>query len=215
MMETVAKRSDARSTRERRPRRTREEARAHIIETTTELVRTRSYAQLSIGEIMDAAGIGRTLFYRYFDDLPDLLARASGEAIEELYAAEVELEETYRDDPAKAVHFAIEAAVTVYSKHGPLLRALAEAATVDLRIATAQRAFRGRFDKLVTQVLSRLSDAGVPRVADVGETARALNLLNTSYLLDAFGDKPRISPEIAVQTLTEIWLGVVGPVRSQ
>ena len=214
MIETVAKRSDARTVGERRPRRTREEARSHIIATTTELVRTRSYAQLSIGEIMDAAGIGRTLFYRYFDDLPDLLGRASGEAIEELYAAEVKLEHDYGDNPAQAIHFAIEAAVDVYSRHGPLLRALAEAATVDLRIATAQRAFRARFDTLVAQVLARLSDAGVPRVADVEETARALNLLNTGYLLDAFGDKPRVSPETAVQTLTEIWLGVIGPVRS-
>lgn len=214
MIETVPRRSDARTKAVPRQRRTREEARAHIIQTTTDLVRTRSYAQLSIGEIMDAAGIGRTLFYRYFDDLPDLLARASGEAIEELYAAEVELEETYRDDPAKAVHFAIEAAVAVYSRHGPLLRALSEAATVDLRIATAQRAFRSRFDKLLARVLGRISDAGVPRVADVEETARALNLLNTSYLIDAFGDKPRISTETAVQTLTEIWLGVIGPARS-
>ncbi|HEX6116796.1 MAG TPA: TetR/AcrR family transcriptional regulator [Solirubrobacterales bacterium] len=203
------KRSDSANRRATRTRRTREEARAHIIDCTTELVRTRSYAQLSIGEIMDAAGIGRTLFYRYFDDLPDLLARASGEAIEELYAAELELEKTYRDDPAQAIEFAIEAAVAVYSRHGPLLRALSEAATVDLRIATAQRASYARFDALVARVLSGFSKTAAEPLADVEETARALNLMNTSYLLAAFGDKPRVTREVAVQTLTEIWLGVV------
>jgi hypothetical protein len=41
--------------------------------------------------------------------------------------------------------------------------------------------------------------------ADVAESARALNLLNEAYLRDAFGREPRVSPEAAVQTLTEIW----------
>ena len=45
--------------------------------------------------------------------------------------------------------------------------------------------------------------------ADLAETARALNLLNTSYLLDAFGREPRVSAETAVQTLTEIWVAVI------
>lgn len=210
-METLVKRSDSAKGRQTRTRRTREEARAHIIACTTDLVRTRSYAQLSIGEIMDSAGIGRTLFYRYFDDLPDLLARASGEAIEQLYGAEVELEKTYRDDPRQAIRFAIEAAVAVYSKHGPLLRALSEAATVDLRIATAQRAFYSRFDDLVARVLADVSKTARRPLGDVEETARALNLLNTGYLLDAFGHKPRVSREVAVRTLTEIWLRVIDP----
>ncbi len=205
-METGVKRSDSATARRTRTRRTREEARAHIIETTTELVRTRSYAQLSIGEIMDAAGIGRTLFYRYFDDLGDLLARASGEAIEELYAAEVELQETYRADPRRRSSSRSRPPSPSTARHGPLLRALTEAATVDLRIAAAQRAFYDRFDKLVARVLSDRSETAANPIADVEETARALNLLNTSYLLDAFGNKPRIEPEVAVRTLTEIWL---------
>ena|SRR5215213_3555250 len=209
-METLVKRSDSAKRGQTRTRRTREEARAHIIDRTTELIRTRSYAQLSVGEIMEAAGIGRTLFYRYFDDLPDLLARASGEAIEALYNAEVELEKTYRDDPARAIRFAIEAAVDVYSSHGPLLRALSEAATVNLRIATAQRTFYARFDALVARVLGDLSKSAREPLADIEETARALNLLNTSYLLDAFGHKPRVTREVAVQTLTEMWLRVSG-----
>ena len=45
--------------------------------------------------------------------------------------------------------------------------------------------------------------------ADLAETARALNLMNESYLLDAFGREPRVSAETAVQTLTEIWDAVI------
>ena len=50
----------------------------------SELVRRRSYSELSVDEVMREAGIGRTLFYRHFDDPGDLLLRASREAIEEL-----------------------------------------------------------------------------------------------------------------------------------
>jgi hypothetical protein len=64
---------------------------------------------------------------------------------------------------------------------------------------------RRQFDDLVEQALRERG----ARVDDVAETARALNLLNESYLLDAFGREPRVCTETAVQTLTEIWLGVV------
>jgi len=48
-----------------------------------------------------------------------------------------------------------------------------------------------------------------PDLVNPGEVARALNLLHESYLLDAFGREPRVSTDTAVQTLTEIWLGVM------
>ena len=47
-------------------------------------------------------------------------------------------------------------------------------------------------------------------VTDLDETARALNLLNENYLRDAFGGEPRVTDDVAVRTLTEIWLAVVG-----
>ena len=33
--------------------------------------------------------------------------------------------------------------------------------------------------------------------------------MGVSYLPDAFGREPRVSPETAVQTLTEIWEAVI------
>jgi hypothetical protein len=45
---------------------------------------------------------------------------------------------------------------------------------------------------------------------DIAETARALNLLNVNYLLDAFGREPRVSTETAVRTLAGIWAGLLG-----
>ena len=70
-----------------------------IVEAATELVRERSYAELNVGEIMERAGIGRTLFYRHFDDLGDLLLRVAAEAIDELFETQVALAEARLRDP--------------------------------------------------------------------------------------------------------------------
>jgi hypothetical protein len=101
------------------------------------------------------------------------------------------------------------AAVGVYERHGPLLRAVAEAAAGDAGMARDYEAMRGRFDDFVTRSLRAIAHLAATPPADVAQTARALNLLNESYLLDAFGREPRVPAETAVQTLTEIWDAVI------
>src|SRR5688500_11177306 len=56
-----------------RARLSRRESRQRIVTAATELVRERSYAELSVDAVMREAGLGRTIFYRHFDDLADLL----------------------------------------------------------------------------------------------------------------------------------------------
>jgi AcrR family transcriptional regulator len=186
-------------------RTSRRESRARIVAAANELVRRRSYTELSVGEVMREAGFGRTIFYRHFDDLGDLLVGASRDAIDELYNAQRPLGTGDAGDARDVVREAIERAVAVYEKHGPLLRAVGEAASADEEVAAGHRALRRQFDGLVEQALrERGAD-----LANLAETAHALNLLNEAYLLDAFGREPRVSQEVAVQTLTEIWLGVV------
>lgn len=197
------------ATQRHKSRRTREQVRARIVAAAADLIRSRSYGELSVDEVMREAGLSRTIFYRHFDDLADLLLRAGREAIEELYEAQRALAGARAGDNPDVVREAIEPAVEVYRRHGPLLRAIAEAAAGDEQIAAGQREMRGRFDDLVASALRDLAGAGDPPPVDVAETARALNLLNESYLLDAFGREPRVSAQTAVRTLTEIWAAVV------
>ena len=91
-----------------------------------ELVREHSYPELSVGQVMQRAGIERTLFYRHFDDLGDLLIDAGRELTEGLYDAQIDLGET-RDGSGthpEAIKPALERVVDFYERHGPLLRAL-------------------------------------------------------------------------------------------
>jgi AcrR family transcriptional regulator len=192
-----------------RLRRSRQESRAQIVAAAERLVRRRSYAELSVEEVMAEAGLGRTIFYRHFDDLADLLVRTCREAIEALLEAQRALGQARPDQDPKAVRRALRAAVEVYAHHGPLLRAVAEAAAGDPQIAEGYEAMRARFDDFIEQSLRGMGDLSRHPRTDVAETARALNLMNEHYLLDGFGREPRVSVETAVQTLTEIWEAVI------
>jgi AcrR family transcriptional regulator len=192
-----------------RDRQNRRQNRERIVAATADLVRRRTYAELSVEEVMRRAGLGRTIFYRHFDDLGDLLQRVSREAIDELYDAQRNLGQARPDEDPDAVRKALQAAVDVYHRHGPLLRGIADAAAGDPEIARGNAAMRNRFDDFAEQSLRGVADLAHTPLANVAETARALNRMNESYLLDAFGREPRVSPEIAVQTLTEIWDAVI------
>jgi AcrR family transcriptional regulator len=187
-----------------RARLSRRESRQRIVAAAAELVREHSYAELSVDAVMREAGLGRTIFYRHFDDLADLLMGSGREAVEGLFQAQLALVQSHPDNPASAVRQAFEAAVAVYERHGPLLRCLQEAAAGDEQIAAGYIEMRKRFDELAEQALRELSH-GAAAPANARETARALNRMNELYLTDTFGREPRVAPEVAVQTLTEIW----------
>ncbi len=190
-------------------RRARTESRQAIITAATELVRETSYGALTVDDVMRAAGFSRTIFYRHFDDLADLLQRAAGAAFAELFEIERGLAAAAARGPLEIIPAAIEPAVDVYARHGPLLRAIAEAAIVDEQIAAAQQSVRGRFDALLADAIAAMpATAGLERTA-TEQLARALNRLNESYLLDSFGRTPAVTTELAVSVLTRIWTATI------
>src|SRR5829696_5541844 len=91
-----------------RARLSRRQSRRRIVGAATELVRERSYAELSVDAVMREAGLGRTIFYRHFDDLADLLMGTGREAIEQLFQAQLGFVQASQDDPAQAVRPAFE-----------------------------------------------------------------------------------------------------------
>jgi TetR/AcrR family transcriptional regulator, ethionamide resistance regulator len=190
-------------------RQTRQESRDRIVAAATELIRHTPYGALTVDDVMREAGAGRTIFYRHFDDLADLLMRAGREAFEDLYRAEEAFRNAHLGGKPD-VRAAIGTAVEVYQEHGPLLRAIFEAAAAgDEQIIAGRQAMLERFDALVEDVLRTSPRMAGRSDGEIAETARALNLLNVNYLLDAFGREPRVSTETAVRTLTGIWAALI------
>lgn len=190
-------------------RRRREDTRAQILAAASSALRERPYRELTIEELMAGAGLSRTIFYRHFDDLGDLVVRLLEETGGEFFAREQRVAELGTQAP-EDVRRALEVPVRSLAEDGPLLRAVAEAASHDERIDVAYRTLVGRFEALIEANLRKLGTRGYAPVADPGETARALNLMNLAYLLEVFGaPEPKVTPEVALQTLSEIWSALI------
>src|SRR5947209_20523822 len=58
----------------------RADTRAQILAAARSALRERPYRELTIEDLMASAGLSRTIFYRHFDDLGDLVVRLLEEA---------------------------------------------------------------------------------------------------------------------------------------
>ena len=94
------------------------------------LLLERPFAELTVDALMAEAGLGRTVFYRHYRDLPqmapDLLPDARDPLIDRV-------ERTERERPEDVVREMIAGLVALFAEHGPLLRAIDAAAAQDPR----------------------------------------------------------------------------------
>jgi AcrR family transcriptional regulator len=162
----------------------RAEARGRILAATGRLLADRRFRELTVEDVMAEAGLARTIFYRHFYGLPDLVLAALDDAV--------------ADEPASAadLHGMLERAVTLFARHGRLLAAVEEAAHHD---GDVERAYRDAFERSVDATA-----ALAPR-----PVARALMHLTTSYLTDVLARSPQPDREEALRTLETIWSRVL------
>ncbi|HEV2814881.1 MAG TPA: TetR/AcrR family transcriptional regulator [Solirubrobacteraceae bacterium] len=174
------------------------EARRRILDAARALLLERSFAELTVGAVMEKAGLARTVFYRHFDDLPemapDLLPDSDAPLVERIGSI---------DDDRALVDAMIDGQVETYARHGRLLRAIVDAAghdpAVAVRLDTALVAPRDLLARL-------LAEANHPP-ADPKELARLLMATHRAYLLDTFGDG-RDTPmrrRAAREALSALW----------
>jgi AcrR family transcriptional regulator len=188
-----------------RRRRRREESERQILDAAEALLRERSYRDLTVDDVMAAAGQSRTAFYRHFKDRQDLVIRLLSDLAAELYeTASTWLVGT--GDPLAEGHEATARLVRAWAQHGPLLRAIAEAASYDDEV---ERVYRGLVQLFVDATIERLErDASAERVLvpDIQETARALCWMTERYLTTTFGRPGSGDPATATEVLHAIWM---------
>ena len=166
------------STTERATRIPHVESRRRIIEATRDLIAERSFAELTVRDVMAHAGLARTLFYRHFDALPDLAPELLPDSDDPLVAQVERLGE-----PGEMIEAMVSGLVDTFANHGRLLRAIDDAARHDADVAARlDTALAGPRD-LIARLL-----AGVPNPPpDPEESARLLQASHRAYLLDTFG----------------------------
>ena len=188
-------------------RRRRGENRALIVAAAEDALRRKPFREVSVDELMQAAGLSRTIFYRHFDDLSDLLLKVAGAAFDEVYERMAALTAVDAAD-LDALRRALAPGIAETAAQAPLVRAIAEAASHDAAVEEVYEGVIDRFVELTADALLHLR----PDLADPRQTARALTLMNIAYLLDAFGgSKRKVSAEAATDTIAGIWAGTLVP----
>jgi AcrR family transcriptional regulator len=195
-----------------RNREQRETTRREILAAADRFLRERPYRELSVDVVMAQTSLTRTAFYRHFDDVTDLVLRLLAETGGDLLVVAEKWGDaaSAADDPT-AAREGLARTVDFFVRQGPLVRAIAEAAATDEQIEGAYNAALDGFVEITRQALDRRVEAGLLTAPDTRALARALNLMNQAYLLDAFGREPRVDPEVALATLETIWVRVAGP----
>ena len=165
----------------------REEARERIVAAAEQLLLEVPYRDLTVDLVMTRAGLSRTVFYRHFDGLPEVLLTL-------LSRIEAELAAPMDTGDLREL---LAGSVETFARYGPFLRALDHAAGQDAEIEAAYCAVVDRFTTEIAE--------GMGGGERAYEMARALNLMNGHYLMDTLGKDPDFDRELALDTLLAIW----------
>jgi AcrR family transcriptional regulator len=193
----------------RRRRRTPEVAEAEIVAAAESLLRERSFRVLTVDEVMRRTDLSRPSFYVYFRDRHHLILRVVEHIGAELRTMSQRWYTGAGDGPAQARE-AMEGIVEVFAEHGPVLRALADAAADDREVERVYGGLVQSFVDVTARHIEAEIDAGRVLPLDATETARALVWMMERYLNRSLGRRPAATaPEIVADTLTTIWTRVL------
>lgn len=189
-----------------------DETRTLILDNAEGLLRARPFRELSVDEVMRPTGYGRTVFYRHFSGLPDLVLAVLARVLPEFTAATQAFVEAAGEDldldRARAREL-LRPVVEHWAAHGPLMRAMRDAAVYDSTIDGLVSATQNRFHEMIVSALQQRRAAGALQTADLEQVAFLLESMNQRYLLLAFGDGVQTDVEPAIDTLALGWQAIV------
>jgi AcrR family transcriptional regulator len=188
----------------RRRRRTPQVAEAEIIAAAEAFLRERPFRELTVDEVMRRTDLSRPSFYVYFTDRHQLVLRVVEHLGTELFTMSDRWLSGSGEGPDLARQ-ALDGVVAVYVEHGPVMRALADAAADDPGVEQAYTALVQSFVDATARHIEREVAAG--RILPLGahETAKALVWMMERYLILSLGREPATPPQAVADTLATIW----------
>jgi AcrR family transcriptional regulator len=197
-----------RGTVRRRRRRTPEVAEREIIAAAGSFLRERPFRELTVDEVMRRTSLSRPSFYVYFTDRHQLVLKVVEHLGSELFTMSDRWLRGTGEGPDKA-HDALDGIVAVYVEHGPVMRALADAAADDRGVEQAYTALVHNFvDATARHIDEEIARGRILRL-DAYETAKALVWMMERYLTLSFGREPAMEPAVVADTLATIWTRVL------
>jgi AcrR family transcriptional regulator len=185
-----------------------DKTRAAILNGALEFLWTQPFREMTVAELMSITGVGRSAFYQYFKDLHELMATLLQGVAEAIFAA-ADPWLNGEGDASVLLPQSLAALVEVCYESGPILRAVAEASTTDERLERAWADFLAEFDDAVSNKIEQHQAEGLILKFDARPVAIALNRLDVSLLIYAFGRHPRSNPESVREAITRIWMSTL------
>jgi AcrR family transcriptional regulator len=194
--------------RARRRRRAPQVAEGEIIAAAEAFLRERPFRELTVDEVMRRTDLSRPSFYVYFRDRHHLVLRVVAYLESELFTMS---DRWFRGsgNGRESAREALDGIVEVFAEHGPVMRALADAAADDPRVEEAYGALVQRFVDATARHIEAEMAAGRVLPLDARETATALVWMNERYLVESLGREPYTSPQAVADTLLTIWTRVL------
>lgn len=185
-----------------------ERTRAAILNSALDFIWSHPFRDMKVSVLMASTGVSRSAFYQYFNDLHEvmenLLAMLQGEIFEAAgpWVAGV-------GDPVVLVNESLEGLVRICYQQGPLVRAVADAATTDERFEKDWKQFLGQFDDAACARIEADQKQGLIPDFDARPVAVALNRLDAYTIIEAFGQRPRSKPKPIQEALSRVWVSTL------
>ena len=195
---------EGRSVPARRRRRTPEVAEREIISAAESFLRERPFRELTVDEVMRRTDLSRPSFYVYFRDRHHLVLRVVEHLGAELFTMSDRWLKGTGEGPELA-RAALDGIVAVYVEHGPVMRALADAAVDDPGVEKAYTALVQSFIDATARHIEEEVAAGRVLKLSAHQTATALVWMMERYLTLSLGREPFTEARSVADTLATIW----------
>jgi AcrR family transcriptional regulator len=185
-----------------------DQTRTEILEAALDFLWTHPFRDLTVSELMSKTQTGRSAFYQYFGDLYQLIETL----LRGLEAAILDVATPWLQgagDPIALLKESLIGLVQVCYERGPILRAVSDAAVNDERLEREWTKFLTKFDDAVTTRIEDHQQPGLIADFEARPVAIALNQMDASLFIDAFGRRPRRGQQPVLDAITRIWISTL------
>ncbi len=192
----------------------RSELETRLLDAVTSLLGAHSYTELSIQQIADAAGVGRSTFYWHFPDKTALLLKLATRATDELLAFGGEWGAHAYEVGVDGLRATLLEMISVYRRHAPILRAITELAAYEPSIGAN---WRNLIDGIATatggELITLQADGRIGAAVDVAGTTHALALMVERSIAEHTSQRPpEADADHAALLSRMVWLCYFGDV---
>ena len=157
---------------------------------------------------MATTSISRSAFYRYFEDVQELmealLKRLESEILE---GASPWLSDD--GDPVALLYESLAAEVRICYRHGPFIKAISDAAGTNARLEDEWNWFLDRFDDAASERIAADQALGLIEAFEPRPVATALNRVDAAMYVREFGCRPRSRPGPVLDAIARIWISTL------